>query len=109
MQVSKSVWVWGIKAPQTFLIQTETALPHVLKAGLDDKGELQLVPMPHHWRCSRPGWMGPWATLSRAVVGLSGLGILFTPKHSMILRKESAAATWEREPINRRGVNSLKG
>lgn len=48
MQVSKSVWVWGIKAPQTFLIQTETALPHVLKAGLDDKGELQLVPMPYH-------------------------------------------------------------
>jgi len=24
---------------------------------------------PHHWRCSRPDWMGPWATWSGTKCG----------------------------------------
>ena len=55
--------------------------------------------MPHPWRRSWPGWMGPWATLSstRSGVWLPCLGqggwnlmileVPSNPSHSMILRE----------------------
>jgi len=35
------------------------------ESSLEEEGDEALQQaaqwMPHHWRCSRPGWMGPWA------------------------------------------------
>ena len=36
--------------------------------------------MPHSWRCSGPGWMGPWATWSSRVLELDDLKDPFQPK-----------------------------
>ena len=47
--------------------------------------------MPHPWRCSRPGWMGPWAAWADIKCGGWSLVILevsSNPSRSMSLRYE---------------------
>ena len=52
--------------------------------------------IPHPWRCSRPGWMGPWAAWSGIVYGSWNLVILGAPSnpgHSVI-HMEEHGFTW---------------
>ena len=58
--------------------------------------------MPHPWRCSRPGWMGPWAAWAGMKCGgwwpclwqggwsFMILGVSSNLGHSMILRRDIA-------------------
>ena len=66
--------------------------------------------MPHPWRCSRPGWMGPWAVWSSIKCGgwwpclwhkgqnLMILWVPSNPSHSMILRGQREGVLGERGP-----------
>ena len=57
--------------------------------------------VPHPWRCSRPGWMGPWAAELLGGSPAHGTGwdwedfkVPFNPDHSMEVPKVRNKLTW---------------
>ena len=61
--------------------------------------------MPRPWRCSRPGWMGPWATWSRGEVGGPACGrnggdsspLRSLPTRAILWFCDSASSRWGRQ------------